>query len=195
MLRRIAALAALLLLSPPALSQPVPPAARAEALLRAEAAALVADPVVLDALRRANREREGLTPGAIRALDERWRGEAKGGPAPFVRLHLDSPASDRLRDRREAGAGRVANLFVYDRLGLNVAQTWVTHDYWQGDEDQYRLTVPKGPGALQMGPEEQDDVVNRPVIAGSMTLTDPADGAVLGAVTVVFDLANLRRSD
>lgn len=192
MKRCAAALAALLLLSPPVLAQAQPPAARAETLLRAEAAALMADPVVLDALRRANREREGLTPGAIQALDQRWREEAKGGAAPFIRLHLDSAASDRLRARREASAGRIANLFVYDRLGLNVAQTWVSHDYWQGDEDQYRLTVPKGTGALQMGPEELDDVVNRPVIAGSVTLTDPADGTVLGAVTVVFDLRELR---
>ncbi len=39
----------------------------------------------------------------------------------------------------------MTEVFVMDARGLNVAASDVTSDYWQGDEEKFSETFPKGP--------------------------------------------------
>lgn len=185
-----------LLMAGQALAADGAPDARAELvaqLLRTEAESLVSDPTILTALRTSNGAHAGLSPADIQALDARWIAEKAAGGGPLVQGLLDAPASLTLIRRKDLSAGLIADLFIFDSHGLNVAQTWVTTDYFQGDEAQFLTTVPNGPGAVTVEPPETDPATGEPWRAGSATLTDPATGAPLGAVTVIYRARHLDR--
>jgi len=161
------------------------------AAVRRESAVLIADPVILEALRTADRDRAGHDAARLSALDAQWRQEVSAGGGPLVAGLLAAPASDRLRARRQASGGQIADLFIFDRRGLNVAQTWMTNDFWQGDEPQFRMTVGRGAGAANVeSVEPANPLYDGPVRAASTTLSDPATGNVIGGITVVFRVAS-----
>ena len=71
-----------------------------------------------------------------------------------------------------------------DAVGLNVAASAVTSDYWQGDEDKFLKTYPMGPGAVHFSDVEFDESTQTYQAQISIALTDPATGSVVGAMTV-----------
>ena len=67
---------------------------------------------------------------------------------------LSDPVSQWLMDQESATAGFVTEVFVMDNKGLNVAQSAVTSDYWQGDEAKWQQTYLVGPDALHISEVE-----------------------------------------
>jgi hypothetical protein len=60
----------------------------------------------------------------------------------------------------------------------------VTSDYWQGDEDKYSMTYPKGPGAVHFSDVEFDESSQTYQAQISIPLVDTATNEVVGALTV-----------
>jgi hypothetical protein len=75
-------------------------------------------------------------------------------------------------------------IFVMDGRGLNVGQSDVTPDYWQGDEAKWQKTYLEGPGAIHIGDIEMDESTQQFQAQVSVSVVDPASGTVIGAVTV-----------
>lgn len=71
-----------------------------------------------------------------------------------------------------------------DNKGLNVAQSDITSDFWQGDEAKWQNTFLKGPGAFDIGEVEEDESTQMFQSQISYTVTDPATGNAIGAITV-----------
>ncbi|MEP0701455.1 MAG: hypothetical protein ABJC67_08925, partial [Lentilitoribacter sp.] len=84
----------------------------------------------------------------------------------------------------EASGGRITEIFVMDALGLNVAASDVTSDYWQGDEAKYSESYGAGPGAVFVDAVEFDESAQSYQGQVSVSLTDPATGEVVGAMTI-----------
>ena len=78
-----------------------------------------------------------------------------------------------------------------DAKGLDVAQSTLTSDYWQGDEAKWSETYPVGPDAVQIGEIEQDESTQVFQSQVSIAVTDPATGEVIGAITVGVDVSML----
>lgn len=89
-----------------------------------------------------------------------------------------------LSDQVAASGGRINEIFVMDALGLNVAASDVTSDYWQGDEDKYTKTFGVGSGAMFVDAIEFDESAQSYQGQISISLTDPASGQVVGAMTI-----------
>jgi hypothetical protein len=103
-------------------------------LLEQELKSWISEPMIIAALKRQNQEHAGLDDGAIDAMDQDWRTQAKSGGGPLIDRLLDNDASGYLAERKEATDGLVTEVFVMDNRGLNVAQSDITSDYMQGDE-------------------------------------------------------------
>ena len=71
-----------------------------------------------------------------------------------------------------------------DALGLNVAASDTTSDYWQGDEAKFTETYGVGPDATHLGDIELDESSQSYQGQISMTIVDPATGSAIGAITV-----------
>ena len=73
---------------------------------------------------------------------------------------------------------------------LNVAQSTVTSDYWQGDEDKFTLSFGAGADAVFLGEIEQDESTQAYQSQISITVTDAA-GQPIGSITAGVDLSML----
>lgn len=162
-----------------------------EAFARNELSKWLSDPALLDALRAQNTAHDGLSEDEVIALDQQWRAEANSGDGPLISEVLSHPVSTWLLDQQNATAGFVTEVFVMDNLGLNVAQSAVTSDYWQGDEAKWQETYKLGNDALHISEVEFDDSTGYYQSQASMTITDPDTGEAIGAITFGVNVQSL----
>lgn len=139
---------------------------------------------VVDAIRAQNAETAGATADQINAWDGQWRAEVGQADQPLIGEVMGRPLSGFLAEQVAASGGRITEIFVMDALGLNVAASDVTSDYWQGDEDKYSKTYSVGPDAVFVDEVEFDESSQTYQGQVSVSLTDPDTGAVIGAMTI-----------
>jgi len=147
----------------------------------------MSDSVIVDAVLEQNARNAALTQTDIDTLDKSWRSELGAAAQPTVDSVVKSIPSDRLRARVDEAAGTITEMFVMDALGLNVASSGVTSDFWQGDEAKFTETYPKGADAVHVSDVELDESTQVYQIQVSFPLVNPADGVVIGAVTVALN--------
>ena len=87
--------------------------------------------------------------------------------------------------------GLITEIFVMDDKGLNVGQSDVTSDYWQGDEAKWQKTYQVGPDAIHISDVEQDESTQRFQSQLSLPVVDPDTKKPIGAVTIGIDVENL----
>lgn len=162
-----------------------------EAYARDELSSWLTDPALIAAINAQNAEHDGLAEDGIIALDQEWRAQADAGGGPLIDKLLTAPVSGWLLAQQEATAGFVTEVFIMDNKGLNVAQSVETSDYWQGDEAKWQETYLVGPDALHISEVEFDDSTGFYQSQASLAITDPATGAVIGAVTFGINVQSL----
>ena len=148
----------------------------------------ISNPIVIDAVREQNARHAGLNQGEIDALDRQWRRETSATSHPLIDQVLGNPLSQHLMALRNGQHGVVTEVFVMDSRGLNVGQSNVTSDYWQGDEAKWKETFLVGPGAMLIDEIELDESTQTFQSQVSMPIVDPATGEVIGAITVGIDV-------
>jgi len=146
---------------------------------------------LLDAVRAQNAAHGGLGQADIDALDQKWRAEEKAGGGELIDTLLAGPASAWLRERQNATAGFVTEVFAMDNKGLNVAQSVVTSDFWQGDEAKWKDTFGDGSGATHISEVEFDDSTGAYQTQVSLPLRDPETGELIGAITFGINVQSL----
>ncbi len=87
-----------------------------------------------------------------------------------------------------------SEIFVMDNKGLNVGQSNITSDYWQGDEVKWQQTYLAGSKGLVFGEREYDDSSGKFLIQISVSVVDPASQEAIGAATVGVNLVQLLRA-
>lgn len=147
--------------------------------------------ILVDAIEAQNAETLAYDQARIDALDQAWRAEVGTAQTPTITPVLENAAADFLRERIASSGGRITEVFLMDARGLNVAASNVTSDYWQGDEDKFSETHGVGAGALHISDVELDESTQRYQGQISFTITDPATGQPIGAMTVGVDAGSL----
>ncbi len=179
---RVAAPLAAAFLSTAAFANDFAPAM--EAYLEGEIRAWAQDPVLVEAIMAQNSAMGDLPQSEIDALDAAWRSEVGTASTPTISPVLDGPAADFLRARVEESGGMITEVFAVDAQGLNVAASDITSDYWQGDEAKFTETYPSGPSGVHFGEVEFDESSQTFQGQISLTITDPATGEPIGAMTI-----------
>lgn len=163
----------------------------AKAYLSANVAPVVTAAEMIDAIKQANAAHASLDQGGIDSLDKAWRAEVEGGGSgPTIDAVLGTALSKKLADFRAGSGGVVTEIFVMDNKGLNVAQSDVTSDYWQGDEDKFSKSFGAGAGSVFVDAVEKDESTQALQTQASMAITSES-GEVIGAVTVGINLDKL----
>jgi len=149
-------------------------------------------PIVTEAIIAQNKSREGVTEERILELDQAWRQEVEStGEQPLITLALGSPTSTYLLRKQAASKGLYNEIFVMDRYGMNVAQSSITSDFWQGDEAKFQKTFPNGSGAIFIDEPEFNDEFDIWIVQVNLTIS--IDGTPIGASTVEVNLTELQR--
>lgn len=146
---------------------------------------------VISAINAQNKTSSGLEQAKIDTLDKQWRAETKGGDKPLIDSVLGNSLSAYLKQVKEQSEGLYTEIFVMDMKGLNVGQSDVTSDYWQGDEGKWQKTYGAGPQGILIDDVEFDDSSQTYQSQVSVAITDPSSKAVIGAVTVGVNIEGL----
>lgn len=155
-----------------------------EAFLSDEIRGWAQTDVLVQAILAQNSETEGYDQATIDAMDQAWRAEVGTGNTPTIDAVLGNAAAEFLRERVAASGGTITEVFIMDHHGLNVAASATTSDMWQGDEAKFTETFPAGPMAVHFSDVELDDSTQAYQAQISVTITDPATGDPIGAMTV-----------
>ena len=148
----------------------------------------LSDPVLVDAVKAQNAKNAGLAQADIDALDKKWRAETEGSSKEMIDGVLGNALSQFLKAKQQEAGGLITEVFVMDNKGLNVGQSDVTSDYWQGDEDKWSKTYGAGPDAIFIDGAEKDESTQMLQSQGSIAIKDPASGEAIGAITVGINL-------
>ena len=196
---RVLVLAALVAAAPPAparaaaIDPPQPPnvAALVDGALLAELRGFLGAEIVTLSVRNQNLAHGALDQAAIDALDAQWRSERTAAEKPLIATTLSRPLSSYLTRIQAQSRGLIVEAFVMDAIGLNVGQSSITSDYWQGDEDKWRLTFLKGAGGLFVDAPEFDDAFG--VWRVQVNIAVARAGEAIGAATFELNLSELAR--
>lgn len=147
----------------------------------------LADAVVLDAIAAQNAKHADMNEEAIIAMDKQWRAEVEASSKPLIDATLGNALSEFLREKQAASDGLITEVFIMDNKGLNVGQSDVTSDYWQGDEAKFQKSYGEGAGAIFVDEAEKDESTQMLQSQVSLTIADGA-GTPVGAVTIGINL-------
>ncbi len=140
------------------------------------------NPQVVEAVKAQNAKHAGLSQGDIDALDKKWRAETKASSKPMIDKVLANALSKYLKQVEDDSQGLYTEIFVMDNKGLNVGQSAVTSDYWQGDEAKFKKSYGAGAGSVFVDGVEQDESTQQFQSQVSVAISD--GGQVIGAVTI-----------
>lgn len=150
-------------------------------------------PVVGIAVADQNARLAEIDPATIDALDQQWRAERGAIDQPLIAQTIARPLSGYLTRLQAWSGGLITEVFVMDRYGLNVGQSAITSDYWQGDEAKFLETVPLGPHALFIDEAEYHDATGTWRVQVNMSIPSADGREAIGAMTVEINLTELAR--
>lgn len=148
-------------------------------------------PVVRISVKAQNERYRALSRTDIDALDQQWRREGTAADQPLIAATLSSPLSNYLTQIQAASGGLFTEIFIVDAKGLNVGQSAITSDYWQGDEAKFTNTFGKGYGTVFIDKAEYNDATK--TWRAQLNLTLSEGGVPIGAATVEINLTELSR--
>lgn len=150
------------------------------------------DQELIDAIIAQNAQTHALSKADIDALDRQYARDKKTGIGLAADLMM-RPASLLLKDYAAEAQDRIVFIMLMDDRGLNVADSRLTTDYFQGDEEKWSKTFLLGPGAVHWGGLEKDYVTGRLQHVVARTVTNPKTGDAIGAVAIAYDQTALKR--
>ena len=153
--------------------------------------AMVSDPAIVAAITAQNAKFGGMSEAEIVALDNKWRAEIGSGSTPTIDQVLNGAVADLLRVYRDDSAGLFTEIFIMDNVGLNVAASDTTSDYWQGDEAKWQQSYAVGADGLHISGVELDESTQTYQVQVSVSITD-GSGAAIGAATFGVNVENLQ---
>ena len=125
-------------------------------------------------------------------MDTQWRAELKTDDQPLITAVLSNPLSSYLLRIQANSLGVYTEVFVMDAKGLNVGQSAITSDYWQGDEAKFQKTFPVSPQAIFIDEPEYNADTATWRAQLNMSIADES-GQAIGSVTVDVNLTELER--
>ena len=191
----ILALAATCLVVAPAAAKPPAPDAKAliTPAIRQSVSEWLNNEVVLLSIRSQNKRYQKLNNGDILKLDKQWRDERTKDDMPLIAATLSNPLSVYLSRVQGRSLGLYSEIFIMDNKGLNVGQSSITSDFWQGDEAKFQKTYEVGVGAMFIDDPEWDDNLGIWKSQLNLALTDKDGSTLIGAATIEINLTELAR--
>lgn len=146
----------------------------------------LSEPAIINAVIAQNALHSRLNQAEIQDLDARWRAELLSAKRPLIDATLSNPLSLYLKGQQRAAEGLITEIFVMDNRGLNVGQSDITTDYWQGDEAKWLKSF--GAGLVHIEEAARDESTQLMQSQASLPIRDPDSGEIIGAITVGVNL-------
>jgi len=160
-------------------------------LAKTKVTQIMNNPIVQSAIKAQNSKHADLTQTDIDKLDKKWRAENKSSSKPMINATLSNALSKFLTETKQSSDGLYTEIFVMDNKGLNVGQSDITSDYWQGDEAKWKKTYLVGSGAVHIGKLKKDESTQQIQVQLSVAISDTSTKTVIGAITLGINLDHI----
>lgn len=140
-----------------------------------------------------NKRHTKIEQAEVDALDKKWRAERKAEDKPLISATLSNPLSVYLLRMQARAGGLYSEIFIMDDKGLNVGQSSITSDYWQGDEAKYKKTFLVAPDAVFIDDPEWHKDTKTWRAQVNMTIAANEGGKAIGAAVFEINLTELKR--
>jgi hypothetical protein len=140
-----------------------------------------------------NEKYKNFTELDVLRMDEQWVKERSNESQPLISATLSNPLSSYLTRVQAHSYGLYTEIFVMDRHGLNVGQSSISSDYWQGDEAKFQKTYPVGGAAIFIDEPEYNDDINNWQVQVNVSISDGKNEDSIGAATIEVNLTELQR--
>jgi len=140
------------------------------------------NPILIAAVREQNAQ--NLSLDTIQQRDQDWSGTER---MTAFKLSLQRNKAGRFLKRNVDANPAIAEAFLTDNQGANVAAYPVTSDYWQGDEEKWTVSFNDGDGKVFIGLVEEDVSTNTLSVQISAPVLD--NDATIGVLVmgITFD--------
>ena len=129
----------------------------------------------------------------IDRLDKQWRAEREADDKPLIAATLSNPLSVYLSRMQGKSVGLFVEIFVMDDKGLNVGQSSITGDYWQGDEAKFQKTFPEGGMETFIDEAEWDEDFKIWRAQVNIPIRNEDGSKKIGAATIEVNLTEAQR--
>tara|TARA_R110002124_G_scaffold64985_2_gene177743 strand:+ start:553493 stop:554065 length:573 start_codon:yes stop_codon:yes gene_type:complete len=150
----------------------------AKSFINDHVASWLSDTTITDAITAQNTAYAGLDEAAVIALDKKWRADDEA----LINSTTQNALSTFLKDKQDTSEGLFTEIFIMDDKGMNVGQSTLTSDYWQGDEAKWQKTYAVGADAVHVSEVEFDESSQSYQVQISTTINK--DGQAIGAITL-----------
>lgn len=140
-----------------------------------------------------NEKYKNFTEEDVLRMDAQWVKERKETAQPLISATLSNPLSSYLTRVQAHSNGLYTEIFVMDNHGLNVGQSSISSDYWQGDEAKFQKTFPNGGTAVFIDDPEFNDDNQSWHVQVNIAISDGAAPESIGAATIEVNLTELQR--
>ena len=193
-LRIIAVVAGAAAALAPALAETTGPgASRVDAKLIEQVRGYLASDIVQMSVADQNHKYRDRSEDEIVALDRQWRKETEAKAKPLISATLSNPLSAYLTRIQAHSNGLFTEIFVMDNKGLNVGQSSISSDYWQGDEPKWQETYGAGAGSVFIDEPEYDADLRAWLVQVNVSVDDPKTDEAIGAATFQVNLSEMQR--
>lgn len=149
--------------------------------------------IVTVSIEAQNKRFSTLTQADIDALDKQWMRERDSADKPLIAATLSSPLSVYLNRIQGRALGLYVEVFVMDHNGLNVGQSSITSDFWQGDEAKFQKTFSVGKDTIFIDEPEWDDEAKIWRVQVNFSIAKEDADKPMGGATVELNLTELER--
>jgi len=149
---------------------------------------IITDIDVINIIKEQNKNHKLLTKSQIISLDRQWINEVNSNERLMIDKSLENTLSHYLKKIKNESNGLHTEIFVMDNKGLNVGQSNITSDYWQGDEAKLQKSLERGKSGFHISNIKYDESSKVFQSQISLTITDPTSGTPIGALTVGIDI-------
>jgi hypothetical protein len=146
---------------------------------------MVENSIVVKAIEEQNAKFGDVSEMDMRVLDETYRAEVAQGDFQMVKALMAKSVSRYLKSKQDDSQGTIIEFFVTDNHGLNVGQSIVTTDYWQGDEDKFLKTFARESRDIYISGAERDESTQLLETQASFVVTNE-EGKPIGMATVTI---------
>ena len=101
---------------------------------------------------------------------------------------MTNKCAEKLRALR-SNMPEIAEAFVTDRHGANVAMTNKTSDYWQGDEDKFTKAIAGSRNSYHLDPVGFDESIQAYAVQIALPVYD--EGRAIGVLVATLNLEKL----
>ena len=143
---------------------------------------------VIATITKANAKHSDISDTEILASDQNWRKEVKSNKYVLINTILNNNLSLYLKKVKQGENGLYSEIFIMDNKGLNVGQSDITSDYWQGDEEKFKKSFGSSTNEPFIDDIEYDESSRTFQSQVSLSIIDPDTQKKIGAITVGIDI-------